>query len=284
MNPRAWLALAASRGVDRQEARDLLQAVTGRSRAWQIAHEDEALDTTDAAALQALLQRRAAGEPLAYLTGGCGFHGLTLQVTPAVLVPRPDTETLVDWALDLLGGCTGSGPAGPPAWVADLGTGSGAIALAVARACPHVRVVASDLSAEALQVAQTNARQLGLIVDWLQGSWWEPYDEAAVPLLALALSNPPYLGAADPHLPALRHEPTLALVPSGGEALGSLRAVVAGAPRHLAPGAWLLLEHGHDQAEAVARLLGAVGFDEVSHRQDLAGHWRCTGGRWPGPR
>lgn len=272
------LAQARAAGLERLDAQRLLQHLLQQGRAWLLAHDDAALSPAQAAAWQALLARRVAGEPLAYLTGEREFHGLPLQVSPAVLVPRPDTETLVDWALALL--------AGPLAaldrpQVADLGTGSGAIALAVKHGCPRAEVRASDASTQALAVAHANGQRLGLEVIWLAGSWWQPYRDSAAPALQLALSNPPYIEAGDPHLPALRHEPLSALVPPGGEGLASLREIVQGAAPRLAPGGWLLLEHGHDQADAVAALLQAAGFVDVQHRQDLGGHRRCTGGRRP---
>lgn len=266
---------ARALGLDHFDAQALASHVLQRSRAWLLAHADDALDAAAAAQLRTLLQRRAEGEPVAYLTGWRGFHGLELQVSPAVLDPRPDTETLVDWALELLA-TELRGVAAPQ--VADLGTGSGAIALAVTQSCPRAVLRAVDASAEALAVARENGQRLGLPVQWLQGSWWQPL---GAPPLHLALSNPPYLGADDPHLPALRHEPRAALVPAAGDALADLRAIVAGAAPHLAPGGWLLLEHGFEQADAVAALLAAAGFEAIGHRRDLAGHRRCTGGRRP---
>ncbi len=270
------LAEARALGLARFDAQALASHALQRPRTWLLAHGDEAVDATTAQQLRALFQRRAGGEPVAYLTGWRGFHGLELRVTPAVLDPRPDTETLVDWALDILGGEMAA-LAAPQ--VADLGTGSGAIALAVARSCPRAVLRAVDASAAALAVAQGNGQRLGLPVQWLHGSWWQPL---GLPRLHLALSNPPYLAATDPHLPALRHEPQAALVPASGDALADLRLIVAGAPACLAASGWLLLEHGYEQADAVAALLRAAGFEAVAHRHDLAGHRRCTGGRWPG--
>ncbi len=267
------LAQAAATGVERLDAQRLLQHLLQQGRAWLLAHGDAALTAPQAAAWQGLLARRAAGEPLAYLTGEREFHGLPLQVSPAVLVPRPDTETLVDWALELLAGPLAA--EARPA-VADLGTGSGAIALAVKHRCPRAALIATDASPAALAVARGNGQALGLEIDWRQGHWWQPF---AGQRLAMALSNPPYIGAGDPHLPALRHEPVSALVPPGGDGLASLREIVDGAPVFLRPGGWLLLEHGFDQPEAVAALLQAAGFVEVQHRCDLGGHRRCTGGR-----
>ncbi len=270
------LAQARAAGLERLDAQRLLQHLLQQGRAWLLAHDDAVLSPAQAQAWQALLSRRLAGEPLAYLTGEREFHGLPLQVSPAVLVPRPDTETLVDWALALLAGPLAA-LARPQ--VADLGTGSGAIALAVKHGCPRAELRASDASAEALAVARANGQRLGLEVRWLQGSWWQPYRDSGAPALQLALSNPPYIEGGDPHLPALCHEPLSALVPPGGDGLASLREIVQGAAPRLAPGGWLLLEHGHDQADAVAALLHGAGFLDVQHRQDLGGHRRCTGGR-----
>jgi release factor glutamine methyltransferase len=270
------LAVAQALGVDRLDAQLLLAHRLDRPRVWVMAHDEAVVEPPLAAALRADLRRRADGVPLAYLTGEREFHGLALRVTPDVLVPRPDTETLVDWALDLLAGPL-AGVAAPE--VGDLGTGSGAIALAVKHGCPRARLRASDASAAALAVARDNGARLGLEVQWLEGDWWRPW---APPALHLALSNPPYIPAGDPHLPALRHEPAVALTPPGGAGLAAIEAIVAGAPAHLAPGGWLLFEHGHDQADAVADRMGERGFADIGHRVDLGGHRRCTGGRWPG--
>lgn len=220
-----------------------------------------------------MVGRRVNGVPLAYLLGHREFHGLRLGVTPAVLDPRPDTETLVDWALDIAAGMTRSSLQAP-AQAIDLGTGSGAIALAFQAARPDWRVCATDVSLQALAVAQGNATALGVGVEFRAGHWWDAVPQRR---FDLALSNPPYIAENDPHLPALIHEPITALV-SGPDGLHDLRQIIAGAPTHLRPGGWLLLEHGHDQAEAVAACLTAAGFTAVSHRQDLAGHRRCTGG------
>jgi len=264
------LALARWHGVARLDAQLLLGHLTGRERAWLIANDDIDLSVPDAAAFEALCVRRATDEPLAYLVGRKEFRGLELEVNANVLVPRPDTEVLVEWALGILAGLR------PRAAVVDLGTGSGAIALAVAAACDAV-VCATDSSAEALLVARRNAVRHGLAVEFAQGSWWAPL---ASRRFDLALSNPPYVAADDPHLVALRHEPATALTP-GGDGLGALREIVQDAPAHLRPGACLLLEHGHDQADAVAALLAAAGFVDITSRRDLAGRLRCTGGRVP---
>lgn len=267
------LAEARALGLDRLDAQMLLGHLLRQPRSWLIAHDDALLPAAAALAFAAGCQRRAAGEPLAYLLGEREFHGLTLQVTPDVLVPRPDTETLVDWALDLL-------PAGVPAQVLDLGTGSGAVALAVAHRRPTARVSATDLSTAALTVAQANATRLGLALAWACGHWWQ-----ALPTQArfdLVLSNPPYIAGDDPHLAALRHEPLMALTP-GGDGLGALTEIIAGAAPHLKEGGWLLLEHGWDQAAAVRSAMQSAGLDRVSTRLDIEGRDRCTGGCWPGP-
>lgn len=267
------LAEARRRGVDRLDAQLLLAHQLGRGRSWLIAHDDAVLDTAAAARFDAALARRAAGEPLAYLLGRKEFHGLELQVDARVLVPRPDTEVLVDWALELL-----RGGALPTARVVDLGTGSGAIALAVKQAWQAAMLTATDVSTCSLQVAEGNARRLGLPIEFVQGPWWQPL---AGRRFGLALSNPPYIRADDAHLAALGHEPRGALTP-GPTGLEALEALIAGAGTQLEPDAWLLLEHGHDQADAVRALLQGDGFIDVATRADLAGHARCTGGRWPG--
>ncbi|MBS0449205.1 MAG: peptide chain release factor N(5)-glutamine methyltransferase [Proteobacteria bacterium] len=258
-------------GVDRLDAQLLLARVLAQPRSWLIAHDDAIVDGAQLARWRAWLTRRAAGEPLAYLLGEKEFHGLTLEVGPAVLVPRPDTEVLVEWALELLAGPL---PAAVPD-VVDLGTGSGAIALAVKHGHAAARLTATDASAAALEIARRNGARLGLAVEWQHGSWWEPL---AGRRFDLALSNPPYIAGADPHLAALRHEPTLALTP-GGNGLAALAAIIAGAPAHLAPGGWLLVEHGYDQAAAVRGLYADAGFVDVTTRHDLGGQPRCTGGR-----
>ena len=267
----AALAQARSLGIDRLDAQLLVALAAGRDRPWVLAHGEADVDP---ARIDALFARRAAGEPLAYLTGRREFHGLTLQVTPAVLVPRPDTETLVDWALELLAGPTGRR-------VIDLGTGSGAIALALKHAVPSAQVHALDASAAALEVARANAARLALPVTFHQGAWWQ-----AVPGLVfdLALANPPYVAPADPHLAALRYEPAMALVPQGdaGDGLADIERIVAGAPAHLVAGAWLLIEHGASQAAAVRSRLESQGFRGATTRPDLAGRPRVTGAAWPG--
>jgi release factor glutamine methyltransferase len=270
----AALAQARALGLDRLDAHLLLAGVLQQPRAWLIAHDDAALSVAQQQRFAELCRRRADSVPLAYLLGEREFHGLMLQVGPAVLVPRPDTETLVDWALDLLATPLADAPE-----VADLGTGSGAIALALKHGHPAARVSAVELSEPALAQARANAERHRLLVDWQPGDWWQPLGGRRFHLVA---SNPPYVAGDDPHLTALRHEPALALTP-GGDGLSALRQIVRGAPAHLHPGGWLLLEHGHDQAGAVQQLLCEAGLVQIQTRADLAGKPRCSGGRWPAP-
>lgn len=264
------LQQAAAAGVARLDAQLLLLHVLGRSaddRAWLIAHDGDALPPAQAQAFQSTSARRTAGEPLAYLTGVKEFFGLPLQVDARVLVPRPDTETLVTWALELL-----AGTASPR--VIDLGTGSGAIALAIQQARPDAQVEAVDRSADALAVAAGNAQRLGLPVHFRQADWLA----GATGTYDLIVSNPPYVAVGDPHLAALRHEPAQALV-SGQDGLDDIRRIVAAAPDRLRSERWLLLEHGWDQAAPVRALLTQAGLADACSRDDLAGIARCSGGR-----
>lgn len=267
------LGEAREAGVPRLDAHQLLARVTGQPRSWLIAHDDEAIELPLAERYRDLVARRSRGEPFAYLLGEREFHGLLLSVSPAVLIPRPDTETLVDWAVELLQ--QDFGPPHTPE-VLDLGTGSGAIALAVKHAVPHCRVTALDASEAALQVAADNAHRLQLEVEFLHSDWWQAVAGRRWHLL---LSNPPYIAEGDPHLTDLGHEPRSALT-SGRTGLDDIHRIVDEAARHLHEAGWLLLEHGHDQAAAVRERLLAAGFDAVHTRQDLAGVDRCTGGRW----
>lgn len=262
------LADARSLGLPRLDAQLMLAWVLGRPRAWLLAHDEAPVPAAAAARYAAACAQRADNVPLAYLTGEREFHGLALAVAPGVLVPRPETEHLVDWALECLAGLQ------QPS-VADLGTGSGAVALALAAARPEAHITAVERSPAALAVAKANGSRLGLAVQWRAGDWWQPVAGQRFDLVA---SNPPYIAADDPHLPALRHEPLEALA-SGADGLDALRTIIGGAPDHLVPGGWLLLEHGHDQGLAVRRLLTASGLVDATTRPDLAGLDRCSGAR-----
>lgn len=259
-------------GINALDADRLLLSVLRRSaseRTWLRVHGSEAVSANTTTRYLALCQRRLDGVPLAYLTGERGFYGLTLHVDSRVLDPRPDTETLVDWALDVL-----QSQAAPR--VADLGTGSGAVALAIQHQRPDAVVWAVDASTQALEVAQANAVRLGLTVQFTQGNWLSPPPDQ---LQHLIVSNPPYIPENDPHMAALRHEPRQALT-SGPDGLHDIRSIIAQAPACLRNGAWLLLEHGYDQASAVQALFTQRGFVHVESRKDLGGHVRCTGGQW----
>ena len=265
------LTQAHTLGLPRIDAQMLLLHAlerAGADRAWLLAHDTDAVEPAAHTQFIALCQRRAAGEPVAYLTGRKEFYGLALQVDARVLDPRPDTETLVDWALQVIAQL-------PAPRIADLGTGSGAIALALQSQRPTAQVLAVDASQDALAVAQANAQRLDLPVRFAQANWLAGI---AGPFDAI-VSNPPYIAAHDPHLAALTHEPLQALA-SGADGLDDLRAIISQAPARLAPGGWLLLEHGHDQADAVRALLAAQGFAQVQSRDDLAGIARCSGGQW----
>ncbi|MGJ7580668.1 peptide chain release factor N(5)-glutamine methyltransferase [Variovorax sp. RHLX14] len=269
---------ARTLGLDRLDAQLLLLQALGRDshdRAWLISHDADPMPDAAWHSLAQQCVRRVAGEPVAYLLGEKEFHGLALRVDARVLVPRPDTETLVDWALDLLREHSSTTPS-----VLDLGTGSGAIALALKHARPDLQVDAVDASVDALAVAQANSVRLGLDVRLMQGNWLDGIDaSAAGACYDLIVSNPPYIAEGDPHLPALGHEPLSALV-AGADGLDDIRRIVRDAPSHLRPDGRLLLEHGHDQADAVCELLAAQGFVDVVSRDDLAGIARCSGGRW----
>lgn len=273
---RDCLAAAAQRlpgDEARLEAEVLLLHVLGKPRAWLYAHALDELTPDERDGFDALVRRRADGEPVAYLTGSREFWSLPLRVTPATLIPRADTERLVELALERL-------PEDRAVDVADLGTGSGAIALAVASERPLARVVATDASEAALAVARDNATRNAIPnVEFARGSWF-----AAVPgrRFDLVASNPPYIEAGDAHLEQgdLRFEPRSALA-AGEDGLDDIRRIVAAATSHLNTGGWLLLEHGHEQGDAVRVLLVQAGFDEVATWQDLGGRDRVSGGRWP---
>lgn len=268
------LAEARQRCADQPHVADdcahLLALALGVPRTWLLTHGTQALDAAVMQRFEALLARRLAGEPMAYLRGTQGFWTLELEVTPDVLVPRPETELLVELALARMGG-RGA--------LVDLGTGSGAIALALKSERPGWQIAATDRSAAALAVARRNAARLGLDVELLHGDWYAPLAGRRFDVI---VSNPPYVAPDDPCLAAdgLRHEPRTALAAADG-GLADLAHVTAGAAAHLLPAGWLLLEHGTMQGEAVRALLMAAGFTAVETQADLAGHPRVTLGQTP---
>ncbi len=267
-------ATQALSGPDaRREAELLLAHALHQPRAWLYAHAGDTVDSARSATLRSLLLRRAAGEPLAYLTGTRAFWTLDVEVGPAVLIPRPETECLVEAALHRL-------PEDKAVRVADLGTGSGAIALALARERPFAQVLATDASTAALGVARGNAARLGLDnIGFARGDWCAALGGAAFDLIA---SNPPYIAAGDPHLAIgdLRFEPAAALV-AGDDGLDAIRIIVRDAIRHLRPAGWLLLEHGWQQGAAVRDLLTAAGFAQIASERDLEDRERVSLGRRP---
>ena len=272
--PTAARLLAQARAaIDAVDAEHLLLHVLARPRSWLFAHADDAVTATEAAAIRALVERRAQGEPVAYLTGTKGFWSLELAVTPDTLIPRPETELLVELALDRL-------PRTEPRRVLDLGTGTGAIALAIASERPLADLTAVDASQAALDVARDNAAEAGLALRLRHSDW---FSAVAGERFDLVASNPPYIADGDPHLQQgdLRFEPPAALA-SGEDGLEAIRIIAAGASDHLVPGGWLLLEHGWDQGPAVRALLDAAGLEQVQTVVDLEGRDRVSLGRRPG--
>lgn len=257
----------------RLEAELLLAHALQRPRSWFYAHSGDVLDSEQARAFDQLLRRREGGEPVAQITGHRGFWSLELSVTPDTLIPRPETELLVELALERL-------PLSEMGQVLDLGTGTGAVALAIASERPLVDVSAVDVSEAALAVARANAVEAGLPLRLLQGDWFEP---VAGDVYRVIVSNPPYIAEADPHLMQgdLRFEPRSALA-SGPDGLDAIRLIVSRAPIHLLPGGWLLLEHGNEQGEAVRKLFQAQGFAQVATARDLERRERVTRGQWLG--
>jgi len=254
-------------GIAAIDARVLLRAVLGVDGAYLVAHGNDAIAAQLETKFREFAARRAAGEPVAYIIGEREFYGHTFKVTPAVLIPRPETELLVELAVERM-----------PERVLDLGTGSGCIAISIALALPSVRVMAVDQSDSALAVARENAaRFVANNVKFRQGSWYVP---AAGERYDVIVSNPPYVAAGDAHLAQgdLRFEPVSALA-SGTDGLADIRVIVAGARAHLASGGWLLFEHGYDQAARCRELLAQAGFSEVQSWRDLAGIERVSGGR-----
>ncbi|MFK0311716.1 peptide chain release factor N(5)-glutamine methyltransferase [Pseudomonas sp. NPDC090233] len=257
---------------ERLDAELLLAAAIGKSRSYLHTWPERIVSSEHAEIYASYLQRRRAGEPVAYILGQQGFWKIDLEVAPHTLIPRPDTELLVETALELQ-------PA-TPAKVLDLGTGTGAIALALASDRPGWQVTAVDRVDEAVALAERNRQRLGLGNVKVLASHW--FSSLAGGRFDLILSNPPYIAAEDPHLIEgdVRFEPSSALV-AGADGLDDLRLIISQAPQHLLAGGWLLLEHGYDQAPAVRELLAAQGFIEVASRKDLGGHERISLGRLP---
>ena len=254
----------ATSGIDAREARLLLAEVCGFSEASVAASPEQEIPFEVENAYLEFIEKRKAGMPVAYILGRKEFYGLELSVNPSVLIPRPETELLVDLALGRR-----------PASVLDLGTGSGAVALAIKFHLQSIRVVAVEADLSALQTAQRNATKLNLDIEFRHGRWFGPVADER---FGLIVSNPPYVAVGDPHLPALRFEPRSALE-AGADGLDAIREIARESPAHLLPGAWLLLEHGWNQARAVRDLLADAGLESVTTWPDLAGIARVSGGR-----
>ena len=271
------VAIATTGAVEKREAEMILATVLSLSRASIIAHPGRVLSECEAEKIHVMLSRRIAGEPMAYILGSREFYGRDFIVSPAVLIPRPETELLVEQALVRISKRSTS-----PHRVLDLGTGSGAIAVSVAAECPEAKVTATDISAAALAVAARNATQHGVPISYIQSDW---FDALRGEKFDLILSNPPYVAEGDPHLTQgdLRFEPLQALTDQavGEHGLACIRRIIADAPQYLCPGGWLLFEHGYDQAVACERLLAENGFVDRVAIPDLAGIIRVSGGRIP---
>lgn len=261
--------LLRASGLPLAEARALLAQQLGVTREHLVAHPERPVAMEHALAYRTLVRRRQSGEPMAYLLGVQSFYGRDFRVSRDVLVPRADTETLIDVALKCLRGVTAPR-------VLELGTGSGCIAVTLKLERPDAVIAATDMSVAALAIARINARARNADIQWLQGDWYAPVPHGA--LYDLIVSNPPYVAAGDPHLPALQHEPPLALT-DGADGLRCLHLLAGGARRHLASGGWIVLEHGHDQGPAVARMLADAGFRDVATTQDAGGRDRVGAGR-----
>ena len=262
-----------SRRIDRLDARLLLEHVAGCTHADLIARPEREMSAEQAVRFDGLVRRRESGVPLAYLVGSAWFCDLEFAVTPAVLIPRPDTEVLVDVAMEMAR--TLDNPA-----VVDLGTGSGIVAILIARLCPQAQLTAVDVSNAALDVARANAQRHGVSIRFLEGDWYAPLDDGCFDII---VSNPPYVAAGDSHLQqnGLPFEPQRALTDgvAGGDGLACIRSIIAGAVDHLRSGGWLLMEHGYDQAVEVRRLLMEAGFGNVASWTDGADIERVSGGR-----
>jgi release factor glutamine methyltransferase len=260
-------------GLDPADARVLLRATLRAGDAQLAAHPERRLTAPEREAFLALVERRRAGEPVAYLAGEREFYSLAFKVAPAVLIPRPETEGLVDWALERL-------PPEASPLALDLGTGSGCVAIAIAKHRPRARVTATDISAGALALARENAARHGAGIEFLQSDWFAALGERRFDLI---VSNPPYVAEDDPHLAQgdLRFEPRAALA-AGARGLDAIETIVEQAVRRLRPGGWLLLEHGEEQGACVRALLAAAGYRGIETRQDLAARERITGARFDG--
>jgi release factor glutamine methyltransferase len=261
--------LVENSGLPGLEARVLLESAAGRPRSWLLARMDESADDQTVHLVRRLYARRQAGEPIAYITGEREFYGLDLRITPDVLIPRPETELLVELAL--MFGLRDGGRA------IDLGTGSGAVALALAHNAPDAEIWATDISAQALTVAEGNARLHGVPIRFLQSDWFERVPPGRFDFV---IANPPYVAACDMHLDQgdVRAEPRLALI-GGEDGLDCIRRIAHDARGRLEAGGWLLLEHGWDQGERCRDLLAAYGYADVASWEDLSGHPRVSGGR-----
>lgn len=262
--------LLLSAGIDQGEAAILLGHVLEVDRTWLFAHSEEIMSNASAERFEKLVQARKSGEPLSYLLGYRDFWNLRLGVNPNVLIPRRETEHLVEWAIE----CVDAGAQR----ILDLGTGSGAIALACKAERPATEVWAVDSSREALTCAAANGQSLGLDVKWVLSDWFAALPEGRWDLL---ISNPPYVAADDEHLAQgdLRAEPSCALI-GGPTGLECIEHIVGAAPDFLSNGGWLLFEHGFDQAPIVSTMMSSTGFDRVGTRKDWSGQARLTGGRW----
>jgi release factor glutamine methyltransferase len=271
-------ALIKESAIPQRETAMLLERILHMSRASIAAHSERFIDAQQEHLARAWIQRRVAGEPMAYILGEREFYGVKLIVTPDVLIPRPETETLVEQALARL-----SRQYAPnSARVLDLGTGSGAIAISLAEQRPALDIVATDISVKALAVAKENARRLGVQISFIESDWFSALENERFDLI---VSNPPYVAHGDPHLTQgdLRFEPIGALTDNAPDqrGLACIRHIIEDAPKHLNGEGWLLFEHGYDQADACRELLAARGFVELMCAYDLAGIPRVSGGRWP---
>lgn len=269
--PETYRDLLRGSGLPELEAKILLEAATARPRSWLIAHADEVADARAAQLVRRLYARRHAGEPIAYITGEREFYSLELSVTPDVLIPRPETELLVELAIELAPNRAGR--------IIDLGTGSGAIAVALAKHLPDAEVWACDVSEAALNLAKRNAERHNAAVRFLRSDWLKEVPPGRFDLI---VSNPPYIPGEDPHLAEgdVRHEPRGALI-GGKDGLDCIRTIVAQSVGRIESGGWLLFEHGYDQAPRCRDLLNACGYQDVSSWMDLAGIPRVTGGARP---